>query len=53
MAPEMADPAGTLQNQMAKQNGDTLAPHRQRHEEDQYLDMARDILENGEHRPDR
>jgi thymidylate synthase len=24
-----------------------------RHEEHQYLDLIRDILENGEHRPDR
>ena len=26
---------------------------RGRHEEYQYLDLIRDILENGEHRPDR
>lgn len=32
----------------AKQNAATA-----RHEEHQYLDLVRDILDNGEHRPDR
>lgn len=38
-----------------KQNGNTPATSssNKRHEEYQYLDLIRDIMDNGEHRPDR
>lgn len=42
-------PPGTGAQVPAKQNG-AAAP---RHEEYQYLDLVREILEDGEHRPDR
>jgi len=36
-----------------KPNPPTLTPESTRHEEYQYLDLIRNILQNGEHRPDR
>ena len=38
-----------------KQNGSSPAPTKsdKRHEEYQYLDLIQDIMEQGEHRPDR
>ena len=35
---------------LVKQNGVTPS---EKHEEYQYLDLVREILDNGEHRPDR
>ncbi|KAI1820211.1 thymidylate synthase/dCMP hydroxymethylase domain-containing protein [Xylaria intraflava] len=42
---------GASSNDVGKTNGDTVPTRR--HEELQYLDLVREILENGEHRPDR
>lgn len=41
--------AGTPAETPVKQNGTST----KRHEEYQYLDLVREILEDGEHRPDR
>lgn len=43
-------PAGAEAQVPPKQNGTSTTP---RHEEYQYLDLVREILEDGEHRPDR
>ena len=40
----------TQLDETVQSNGVNCAP---RHEEYQYLDLIRDILQNGEHRPDR
>ena len=37
----------------SKVAADNPEPAQQRHEEHQYLDLVREILETGEHRPDR
>lgn len=46
----MVDPVETPPESHVKHNGQAAL---QRHEENQYLDLVRDILDNGEHRPDR
>ena len=54
MAPSLteisSDQAATMEGKTAT-NGS--APTAARHEEYQYLDLVREILETGEHRPDR
>jgi thymidylate synthase len=55
MAPSMeAEPAVVVAPVSVKQT-DTIAaqPVTGKHEEYQYLDLIREILETGEHRPDR
>lgn len=52
MASEIVNPAdNSTEDTPIKQNGTRSAS--QRHEEYQYLDLVQDILDNGEHRPDR
>ena len=52
MPSEMINNAvSSARDSLSKQNGtDLLSP---RQEEYQYLDLVRDILDHGEHRPDR
>lgn len=42
--------SGAVETTPAKQNASTAT---KRHEEYQYLDLVREILDEGEHRPDR
>jgi thymidylate synthase len=51
MAPAAVETVAVPQIEAAaKQNG---APPAKRHEEYQYLDLVQEILNDGEHRPDR
>lgn len=50
MTASSADPvANSTAEASVKQNGTSAG----RHEEYQYLDLVREILDDGEHRPDR
>lgn len=49
LTPASVDPDKTSSKTSANENG---LPAK-RHEEYQYLDLVREILETGEHRPDR
>ncbi|KAH9888151.1 thymidylate synthase/dCMP hydroxymethylase domain-containing protein [Xylariomycetidae sp. FL2044] len=52
MAPGLTDlPEAQLTNSSAKSSGPAVPM--KRHEEYQYLDLVKEILDNGEHRPDR
>lgn len=44
------EPSADVHDSRSKANGSDLKPD---HEEYQYLDLIRQILANGEHRPDR
>jgi thymidylate synthase len=51
MAPAVADAVASLAPEAAvAQSGPAVS---RSHEEYQYLDLVREILDNGEHRPDR
>lgn len=50
----MAEPTeATAAQASTPQEGGATPPTQKRHEEYQYLDLVREILDDGEHRPDR
>lgn len=54
MAPSLMEPEPLLTGEaLAKVQKASLSQQNARHEEYQYLDLIREILETGEHRPDR
>lgn len=48
-----APQASATQASAPQESGTTTPPTQKRHEEYQYLDLVREILDEGEHRPDR
>jgi len=54
MAPSLAEPVSSVPVPNLVAKAQYVAPQQQAtHEEYQYLNLIRDILDNGEHRPDR
>lgn len=54
MAPSLVEPVSLDSMPIITAKAEISAPkQRQTHEEYQYLDLIREILDNGEHRPDR
>ena len=53
MAPSLLDPEPAAQVTSKVIETDPLPTSISKHEEHQYLDLIREILETGEHRPDR
>lgn len=54
MAPSLMEPERLLSGEsLVKEQKALLSQENSRHEEHQYLDLIREILETGEYRPDR
>jgi thymidylate synthase len=53
MAPSLLDPEPAAQVTSKTPHVAPISSSVDRHEEHQYLDLIREILEKGEHRPDR
>lgn len=53
MAPSTTEPEPVVETKIDNINGTTPSKVDLAHEEHQYLDLIREILETGEHRPDR
>ena len=53
MAPSIMEPAIAFSTELKHSESITASKSTQNHEEHQYLDLIREILETGEYRPDR